>query len=331
MPPQHAKSPCCGDWIRRFGQRRRQCRRCKKTWSIRPKKRGRPSKPAPDSALSDVFLKRYSLQHLAIRRPGLKLPAFRKRFRQTLHRFVSRPSRTTLPEGPLVLLMDGLWFRFGGKPWVLYLIALKSCREQTATFLDPVIIEGKEGAFKWEQAVATIPAEVQSRIRGLVVDNLRGMEKLARQRGWALQLCQFHLLLKLQVQRNRPNRALQGGQVRLELFRLIRSVLYLQEGPDLYAALDQLKYLAQTDCGTKRVRAMVREFLRCVGFYRTCRVRPELGLPSTTNAVESMGGITRGLLRNRSGSSPRSVLLWATALIRLIPRIICNGKIYQQT
>ena len=53
--------------------------------------------------------------------------------------------------------MDGLWFRFGGKPWVLYLIALRACHERAAVFLDPVIIEGKEGFHKWEQAVETIP------------------------------------------------------------------------------------------------------------------------------------------------------------------------------
>jgi len=260
----------------------------------------------------------------------MKLPAFRKRFRHALRRFISGPNVTKLPQGPLILLMDGLWFRFAGKPWVLYLIALRACNEQRAVFLDPVIIEGKEGFHKWEQAVATIPAEARGRIHALVVDNLRGMEKLARQHLWALQLCQFHLLLKLQVQRTRPNRALRGGSIRLEIYRLIRKALDLPEGVELYASLDQLRRLEKTSCGTKRIRAMVREFIRCVGFYRTCRSKPDLNLPATTNAVESMGSVVREMLRNRSGSNPRSVLLWATALIRLRPYVTCNGKNYQQ-
>jgi hypothetical protein len=330
MPPQHAKSPCCRRLVVRFGQRRRQCVHCKKTWSIRPKKRGRRPKRTSRSALRDVLLKGYSLRHLALRRPGVKLPAFRKRFRYALRRFTSGPNTTPLPGGPLILLMDGVWFRFAGKPWVLYLIALRACHARTAVFLDPVIIEGKEGATKWEQAVATIPSEARNRIRALVVDNLRGMEALARQNAWALQLCQFHLLLKLQVQRSKPNRSLRGGSVRLEIYRLIRKALDLHEGPELYDALDQLRRLERTSCGTKRIRAMVREFLRCVGFYRTCRSKPDLNLPGTTNTVESMGSIVRQLLRNRSGTSPRSVLLWSKALIRLRPHVACNAKHHQQ-
>lgn len=330
MPPQRAKSPCCRRPVVRFGRRRRQCVDCKKTWSIRPKKRGRPSKRAPQSALHDVLLKGYSLRHLALRRSDVKLPAFRKRFRHALRRFTSGPNTTPLPAGPLILLMDGVWFRFAGKPWVLYLIALRSCHARTAVFLDPLIIEGKEGFHRWEQTVTTIPLEARRRIRALVVDNLRGMEVLARQNTWALQLCQFHLLLKLQVQRSRPHRALRGGSVRLKIYRLIRKALDLPDGSELYAVLDQLRRLERTSCGTKRIRAIVREFLRCVGFYRTCRSKPDLNLPATTNTVESMGSIVRQLFRNRAGSSPRSVLLWSKALMRLRPYVTCNAKIYQQ-
>ena len=236
-----------------------------------------------------------------------------------------------MPPGPLVLLMDGLWFRFEGKPWVLYLVALKSCRGNRAVFLDPMLLEGKEGAYKWEQAVARIPPGAKRRIRTLVVDNLRGLEQLARHHGWALQLCQFHLLLKLQVQRNRPHRALKGGRVRQEIYRLIRRALDLPIGPKLYETIDRLKGLVKTKCGTKRIRAMVREFLRCAGFYRTCRTHPELGLPSTTNAVEAMGGLVRDLLRrDRAGSSKRALLLWTTALIRMRPHIVCNGKSFNR-
>jgi hypothetical protein len=330
MPPQTAKSPCCRQPVVRFGGRRRQCVRCKKTWSIRPKKRGRPAKAAPQSALRDALLKGYSLRHLAFRRPGVKLPAFRKRFRHALRRCTSRPRVITLPKGGLILLMDGLWFRFHGKPWVLYLIALRSCHGKQAVFLDPVIIEGREGLNRWEQVVATIPPRALMRIKALVVDNLRGMEKLAQQHHWALQLCQFHLLLKFQVQRGRPGKALRGGDVRYEIDRLVREALELPAGPELYAALDRLRQLERSDCGTKRIRAMVREFLRCAGYYRTCRSRPELNLPATTNTVEAMGSIVRQLLRNRSGTSPKSVLLWATALIRYRPHVVCNGKKHQQ-
>src|SRR5881227_1889469 len=50
-------------------------------------------------------------------------------------------------------------------PWVLYLTALKPCRGDYATFLDPLLLPGKEGASRWQQAVAAIPPSVRHRIR----------------------------------------------------------------------------------------------------------------------------------------------------------------------
>ncbi len=53
-------------------------------------------------------------------------------------------------------------------------------------------------------------------------------------------------------------------------------------------------------------------------FYRSYLTHPNLGLPLTTNAVESMCRLLREMFRSsRAGSNPASVLLWATALIRL--------------
>jgi hypothetical protein len=281
--------------------------------------------------LTDALLNKYTLRQLAQRRARLALPTFRYRFRQALHRFVTRPGPQQIPRGPLVLLADGLWFQFEGKPWVLYLTALKPCAGKAAFFLDPLLIAGKEGATRWEQAFAAIPAQARARIRALVVDNLRGMHLVANRRRWVLQLCHFHLILKLQVHRRGPRRALKGGTVREEIYHLIRKALDLPEGPRLKSVLGHLHRLAQTSCGTRRMQAVVREFLDCLTYYRTYRTHPALGLPTTTNTVESMGGLIRDLLRrSRAASSPRSLLLWATALIRLRPEIICNGKAFNR-
>lgn len=281
----------------------------------------------PPTLLHKVLLNGYTLRQLTERRTRLSLATVRYRFRQALGRFVSRPGPQKIPRGPLVLLADGLWFQFARKPWVLYLTALKSCSGHSAFFLDPLLFPGKEGATRWEQVVAAIPAHAQARIRALVVDNLRGMHLLAKRRRWVLQLCHFHLILKLQVHRRGPRRALKGGTVREEIYRLIRNALELPEGPRLSRVIGRLERLAQTSCGTQRMQAVVREFLYCIGHYRAYQAHPTLGLPTTTNTVESMGGIIRDLLRrSRAASSPRSLLLWATALIRLRPEITCNGK-----
>jgi hypothetical protein len=142
-----------------------------------------------------------------------------------------------------------------------------------------------------------------------------------------LQLCQFHMLLKLQVRRRGPRRALKGGQIRGEIYNLVRGALECPGEPELM----RLNTLARTSCGTARIRAMVREFLACVEFYRTYRQRPELRLPTTTNTVESMGSRIRDLLRrNRSASTPRSLRAWATAFVRMRPNVLCNGKSFNR-
>jgi len=331
MKTKHAKSPCCHVKVYRFGHRRRQCSSCKRTWSIRLKKRGRPIVRIPLNALNQIFLEKYTLIHLVQRRPRIQLLAFRYRFRQLLHRFVAHPAPQKLPSGPLVLLADGLWFHFHNKPWILYLTALKSCSGKTAVFLDPILLPGKEGAYKWKQAFAAIPSEPRSRIRALVVDNLQGMKRITKKEGWILQLCHFHLILKLQIQRGRERRMLKGGCIREEIYYLIRQALEASSGPHLNALLTRLIRLAQTYCGTQRIQAMVREFLQSIRYYRAYWAHPELNLPTTTNSVEAMCCIIRDLLRrNRCASNPKSLLLWTTALIRIRKELTCNGKHYQQ-
>jgi len=68
--------------------------------------------------------------------------------------------------------------------------------------------------------MAAIPPVAKDRIQAMVVDNLPGMRKLAQQHQWVLQLCHFHLLLKLLARRGRVRYALRGGRVREEFIRL---------------------------------------------------------------------------------------------------------------
>jgi hypothetical protein len=280
--------------------------------------------------LRKVLLEGYSLYHLSKRRPSLSLPTLRYRFRQTLQRFIAQPDARQLPAGPLILLADGLWFQFDKKPWVLYLIALKPCKGKKALFLDPILLPGKEAAIRWKQAFANVPPEAYRRIRALAVDNLRGMDVIARRERWVLQLCQFHLILKLQAHRGMMPHRLQGGKVRQEIFLLVRQALDAPDTAQTNHALARLADLISRPCGPQRIEQVVREFLRRVAYYRSCRMHPSLGLPATTNAVESMGGVIRDMLRrNRSASSPKALLAWATALIRLRPEVVCNGKHHQ--
>ena len=58
----------------------------------------------------------------------------------------------SIPRDPLVLLADGLSFEFNGIPWVLYLMALKPRSSSQATFLDPVLLPGRQGTGRWQKA-----------------------------------------------------------------------------------------------------------------------------------------------------------------------------------
>lgn len=331
MKTKYAKSLCCHVKIYRFGKKRRQCSRCKRTWTIRPKKRGRPIANISLNVLNHVFLEKYTLIQLAKRRSKVGLFAFRHRFRQALRRFIAHPSSQMIPQGPLTLLADGLWFHFHDKHWILYLTALKSCSEKTAVFLDPIILPGKEGAMRWKTVFSAIPTEPRARIKALVVDNLQGMKLIAKQEGWILQLCHFHLILKLQIQRGRERRMLKGGGIRKKIYQIICQAIETSNETQLNKLLANLRKFTQTSCGTLRIRAAVQEFIQSVKYYRAFLLHPELNLPTTTNTVESMCCIIRDLLRrNRSASNPRSLLQWVTGLIRLRPYLTCNGKHHQQ-
>lgn len=325
MNIKHAKSPCCFADVWHFGPRRRQCSDCKRTWTIRPRKKGRRAHRIPVSTLKKFFSKGHTLPQLFSRRVHVGPRAYRFRFRNALIRFTSRQFKPEIPAGPLVLLADGLWFEFEARPWVLYLLALKSATGTHAVFLDPLLLPGKEGISRWRKALQTIPPQAKHRIQAIVVDNLPGMRLLARQNNWILQLCHFHMLLKLQGQRRGIRRALKGGQVRDEINKLIRAAVTLPDGPELETTIRRLKHISKSDCGTRRIQIIVREFLRQLTFYRSYLSQP-IGLPTTNNAVESMGRIVREMFRrNRAGSNPKSVLIWAKALIRIRPRVVCNG------
>ncbi len=100
----------------------------------------------------------------------------------------------------------------------------------------------------------------------------------------------------------------------------------LPEGAPLDSTLRRLHRLALTDCGTARIQGVVRALLRDLEFYRSYLQYPQLGLPQTTNTVESMARLLREMFRrNRAGPNPASTPRWATAFIRTRPTMTCNS------
>lgn len=328
MKTLHAKSTCCGAKVYRYGSRRRQCSRCGKIWRIRRKRRGRPRRRLNPDLLDRVLLANQTLQGLA-ECSHLTRQALSYRFRRLLLQLTAQlyPS---YPEGKLVLLIDGLWFRFRRRPWVLYLVALKPCGQNHAVFVDPVLLSGREQIEHWREVLGAIPLEVRQRIVALVADNLRGVKGLALQNRWTLQLCQFHLISQLQGRRGRVRSTVPGREVREALYQLTRQALEVPDGPELEAILERLQRWVQKPVPLGRMGMVVRSFLRDIDHYRAYRRYPQFGLPATTNAVESMGRVIRDLMRRaRNFSTPEALRLWVIALIRERPKVTCNGKHFQ--
>jgi transposase-like protein/diadenosine tetraphosphate (Ap4A) HIT family hydrolase len=330
MNSLHAKSPCCRAKIHRFGSRRRRCSRCKRTWSIRRKKRGRKRWRSSPGLLEAILVQGRSLKSLAPR-VGLTQQAVGHRWRRALRQFVFRPRVLRVPAGPLVLILDGLYFRFRRKDWVLYMMAVKPCHQNRALFLDPVLLPGRENMQGWSQAFTTIPTRIRRRIRASVSDEISGVIKLGTSHGWIVQLCHFHLISRLQNCRGQRNRRLEGRPLREALYQQVRQALELPDGPRLQTVLEKLRRLVRKATGLRVMRMIVREFLRRIDHFTAYRKYPELDLPTTTGSVEAMNRRVRDLMRQtRSVRSPQALQLWATALIRMRPAITCNGKHFQQ-
>jgi len=253
---------------------------------------------------------------------GLSVAGLRKRFRRALGWHITHAPGPVVPPGELVLLGDGIWFRFAKKLWTLYTMAVKPIGANSATFLDPILLPGMECLTGWRVAVDTIPTEVRTRICAFVSDGFRGSARLARTYGWIHQRCHFHLIAQLQGRRGRYKH-LATTHVREAIYVGIRQALVTHDGAHLARLRTRLASLAQRDDCPKRFRMFVRDFLRELDTFRAYQRYPHLHLPTTTNVVEAMAKVIRDQLRPLS--TPRSLQQWATALIRLRPTMVCNG------
>lgn len=317
----HEKSPCCRSGIARFGGRRRQCSQCEQTWRVWKHKPGRKRKRTAAPVLGRTLIDRLSLKKQS-RRGVSSFYTIRYRFRSALQLFLDKPARFPLVDESEILLIDALWFRFYRKRWTLYLAGLRSIKGNEATFLDPVLMAGKESATHWREVLDGIPSALRGKIIAMVSDGLCGTGTIAKERGWVHQRCHFHLLSKLNSHRGRYKK-MAGKEIREAIYQNIRRALAVCGSSELRLAVSSLEHLLSHPSCTRHLRGMVQEFLKDLLAFRSYLIYPEMNLPSTNNTVESMGGIIRNAAR--SLCTPRSLARWAKAIVRLHPRIKCNG------
>ena len=317
MNTLHGKSPCCHAKITKHGKRRRKCSQCGRTWSLRPKKRGPKPKRKTQYLLNQVLVRRFTINQLV--RP-LSYYTLRGKLRKELQEINENPPRYSLPKtGKFILLADGVWYKFRGKYWVLYLVALRSVESNRAWMLEPVLLPGRETGARWKQVIEGIPEEVKSRVCAMVCDGFKGGTGIARKHQWPLQRCHFHLKALLKNRQGRKN-DLMGR----EIGRQINEILAMRDINQVKASLRGLRQLAESPQATKRIKGIAREFIRKISDFFNFLNFPEYHLPNTNNCMEAYAKMLRKKLYNIS--TPGSLELWSKAFIMLNKRIMCNGK-----
>ena len=323
MKTIHVKSPCCRRRINRFGKRRRQCAICKHTWRIRKKHRGRKRNRIAPRLVIRALIEHRTLvqQHRAnsISQSGLS-----RRLAKAARAIFSTKSPRQIPGGPYALLSDGLYFKFKRRDWVMYVMAVKSINLHRAYFLDPILLPGKESYERWRQVLTTLPQTVRKQVLAFVSDGFRGSKLVAREHGWIHQRCHFHLLMALIRRRGRRSYRTKGAGIREKLLGAVRILLTTTDDVILRHQTLKAQRLIRHPLCPPWIRIQTVEFLRTLNDFRAYLLYPEFNLPTTNNSIESSGK----LIRKATGTArtPRSVLLRATAFLRLKKFITCNGK-----
>jgi len=325
MKTVHVKSPCCQARAIRFGGKRRQCVKCRKTFRIRPKRRGRRRIRHAKRYIQYVFGRDLLVKHLA--RGTLALAAVQKRFQQALLAIVSKPRTMHVRGKSLSLIIDGRWHNFKDERWTMYFLTVKPVDRDEAVIFDPELRPGKESAATWSNIIeTTIPPLMKNRIVALVSDGIAGGKGLARQFGWQQQRCHFHLLKELEKRRGKRKR-LFGWTVREAIYQTVRQLLVcrIQTRKKLFVC--RLQRLSERKECPKKVRMIVNDLLNNLPEFHLYLTHPEWNLPNTTGVMESLNSaIHAGVRKVRT---PAGLLKWATAIIRSHSKFVCKRTNYQ--
>lgn len=325
MGKSHPKSPCCQALIRRYGLRRRQCCRCKSTWRIRAKKRGRKLKRETVS-----FLHRY-LDHqmvplfAQVKSSGKATDSLERRLKRSKNKFLKQTSWPLLPEeGELIIVADAMVKCISRRWYTVYLMLIRSSGENKAIIAPPLILPGTENIRDWYTAFRSLPIKVHEHIRALVCDGHRGFYSYALRNGWLLQRCHFHVIAAIQGRRSRWHRSMHKAEGE-RLYQLVNKVLTTDQKDCLFQSLQDLETICQNTT-SPQLRKILSGFVNYHQDFRTYLYHPDLHLPKTSNTAESLVGCIRELCRRARGfRTLASFTSWIEAEIKHRQTIACNG------
>ena len=319
-------SPCCRGGVIRFGNRRRQCILCRKTWRIRQKKRGRKTK-----RVSQELVARYINQEIPTSYTLAKINKRQSKdqreraIRKSLRKFVKATKWPALPCGePIIVVADAMIVTIDRRVYAAYFIVIKRILDAKAVIAKPYIRAGTESWLGWQQAFSRLPEAVLASIYALVCDGHNGLRSVALHKKWLIQQCNFHAIARMQGRRSRWVRSRHRAMGEA-IYRLINDVL---TNPSEEAALDSASKLWEISRQTssRNLKTYLSGFSKRYREYRTYLEYPELHLPRTSNSVESLIGSVRKLCGRAHGfSTIRSFALWISALLKKKKCATCNG------
>lgn len=321
MKKLHVKSPCCRGEIIRYGNRRRQCASCSKTWRVRKKKRGRDHLRINSQLILDYLNKKRS-----VFKTKANQERFRYRLNLSLNYFLAHTEWSHPPgDCPLITVVDAMWEIVEGIECTVYVILLRPVDSDQAWILPPVIVPEKESANGWEITLENIPTQLKKRIVALVCDGEPHLVFQAKQLGWLVQRCHFHLIasIKNYVTNNPLSRKRLLGKMVLEAAHIALST---QDETTLEQALDDLMLLSKLT-KNKKLKSRLTGFVKHIDDFRTYLKYPKLNLPHTSNTVESLIQCLRDLqYRARGFRTAKSFIRWMKAICLFKKIMTCAGK-----
>jgi hypothetical protein len=225
-------------------------------------------------------------------------------------------------------LLDAMRVHFHGKDWTLYLMAFKPLGSGYAYFTDPFLLPERESIRFWMEAWQAIPAMCRRSVVALICDDLSGMVAWGQRQGWAVQLCQFHVLQHLYLYRGTRLGPPELQERRQRVFHLVRQALREPDSLRIPGLVQEIKVLSRSITRSKFYSWILSRFIKRLPLYRTWQQFPHLDLPATTSPMESKIRCLRDLMRRaRNLRSPKAFHAWTTAYLRLYPTIKWQSKI----
>lgn len=331
MEKIHEKSPCCGGSVWRFGERRRRCSVCKKTWRSWQKNKG-PKKLRKNHRMLFSYLEN-EIGTITKQKNKSKLTpaALHARMAKSLKSFNEETPWPCVPKGELIAITDAMIEYIEGIPYVVYFILLRPLTSNKAIIMPFFVTKGSgEGYAGWQGAFNQVPAETRACIRALVCDGIMALFRIARDEGWVLQRCQFHLLARIEhnASTGRFGKNRKRGR---RLIKLANIILFTKNEAVLQEAIQEIKRIL-IDINSRSFRTVLFGFIKHHQDFRSYLNYPKYNLPTTSNSAEHMISRIRKLqFRAHGFRTIKSLSSWIEGYIKFTKIITCNPKIHTPT